>query len=153
MTMADLCSRVDPVPLHIVHPIDIQIPVAVCAFLGKSEKLAPTPPLPSWEKFYNLIDAFKVRLHRQIAIEKFRSDARDELHKLRRPFFKPTSSWTPPVDALPDEFGVYCSRTSAELAYRLQSVYAKRRPPSNLSEVDRYAMKWLAANRSIVESD
>eukprot|EP00929_Paragymnodinium_shiwhaense_P034013 TRINITY_DN18558_c1_g1_i4.p1 TRINITY_DN18558_c1_g1~~TRINITY_DN18558_c1_g1_i4.p1 ORF type:complete len:660 (+),score=35.49 TRINITY_DN18558_c1_g1_i4:774-2753(+) len=140
--------------VHVIGNLkhDSSIPLAVHSFLGKSDKLVPTKKLGSWENMFEATSQFFRSLHLSFAVRSFDSHE-DPLRGMRRQFFKPFSSWTPPTECLPHTWDRYVWETSADLLSKLDKQKQKQqhlRFSSNLTWADHFAMRWLTDNESRV---
>ena len=111
--------------LHFVGGVsEHDVPDAVISFLSKSDKLVPVHSLPSWRTFYDAIDDFHRRLRMKFAFRARRWLQNDPLAGLRRKFFKPSSTWMPSLDQVPEFIEKYETATRGDLCW---SFYCAKR--------------------------
>ena len=142
--------------LHFVGGVsEHDVPDAVISFLSKSDKLVPVHSLPSWRTFYDAIDDFHRRLRMKFAFRARRWLQNDPLAGLRRKFFKPSSTWMPSLDQVPEFIEKYETATRGDLCWSFYCAKRVERGSAlmrNLSFADHWAMKWLSSHTSIMDA-
>ena len=131
-------SLVDVLVKTIVEPADVHfrgvdcnvIPSYVRTFLGISDKFIPAKPLPSYKKWYNSIDEFKIAITRKAVAVTFPARAPTEIDVLRSKLkcFRRASSWFPELKQIPTAVSTYTSMVADDLCVIFYNSKCKQLP-------------------------